>query len=302
MTIDEINGCPDIPALIQERYGRMSRTQRRIGDYILNHTDTVCFQSLKQTAAAAGTTEATVLKFCGQLGFSGFLHFKRELQDYVKQRMSPNETFAATLRQARHEPQIYERIIETEKRSLDLTYAAADPENLEAFVSALRQASRVFVVGHHISELVARNLLLKLRQAGVESYLVDINDYYDVEQAVVLARGEDLFVLISFPSYSPKVRSLAEYLGSAGIRTACITDRYSSPVAARASVVLVCNSDHELFYNSVTAAVSLVSMIVSSLALSDPERVETYQRLASAFYMAYREGVVRYRNEQDDVL
>ena len=35
MTIDEINGCPDIPALIQERYGRMSRTQRRIGDYIL---------------------------------------------------------------------------------------------------------------------------------------------------------------------------------------------------------------------------------------------------------------------------
>lgn len=149
---------------------------------------------------------------------------------------------------------------------------------------------------------MARNLLLKLRQAGVESYLVDINDYYDVEQAVVLARGEDLFVLISFPSYSPKVRSLAEYLGSAGIRTACITDRYSSPVAARASVVLVCNSDHELFYNSVTAAVSLVSMIVSSLALSDPERVETYQRRASAFYTAYREGVVRYRNEQDDVL
>ena len=83
-----------------------------------------------------------MLKFCGQLGFSGFLHFKRELQDYVKQRMSPNETFAATLRQARHEPQIYERIIETEKRSLDLTYSAADPENLEAFVSALPQASR----------------------------------------------------------------------------------------------------------------------------------------------------------------
>ena len=53
MTIDEINGCPDIPALIQERYGRMSRTQRRIGDYILNHTDTVCFQSLKQKIGRA---------------------------------------------------------------------------------------------------------------------------------------------------------------------------------------------------------------------------------------------------------
>ena len=61
-TDDQAELSPDsqleeIKNLIQERYGRMSRTQRRIGDYILNHTDTVCFQSLKQTAAAAESRE-----------------------------------------------------------------------------------------------------------------------------------------------------------------------------------------------------------------------------------------------------
>ena len=100
------NGGCDIPTLIKSQYDHLSRTHRRIGDYVLNHADAVCFQSLKQTAAAAGTTEATVLKFCGQLGFTGFLHFKRELQGYVKQRMSPNETFSASLHAARQEPEI----------------------------------------------------------------------------------------------------------------------------------------------------------------------------------------------------
>lgn len=302
VALENKNGGCDIPTLIKSQYDHLGRTHRRIGDYVLNHADAVCFQSLKQTAAAAGTTEATVLKFCGQLGFTGFLHFKRELQGYVKQRMSPNETFSASLHAARQEPEIRRRIIETEKQSLDLTYSAATPERLDAFVSALCRAGRVFVVGHHISELIARSLALKLQRVGMESCLVDINNYYDVERAVVFAREGDLFVLISFPTYSPKVRSLAEYLGSAGIAMACITDRYSSPIAAHASAVLVCNSDHELFYNSVTAAVSLASMVGAALALAEPERAEACQKRKDDFYRAYREGAARYRTEQDDML
>ena len=82
--------------------------------------------------------------------------------------------------------------------------------------------------------LSPRGLALNLQRVGVESRLVDINDYYDVEQAAVFAQKGDLFVLISFPTYSPKIRSLADYLGDRGIAMACITDRYSSPVASRA--------------------------------------------------------------------
>lgn len=84
-------------------------------------------------------TETTVLKFCGQLGFTGFLHFKRELYAYAKQRMSPSETLSASLRVARHEQGIHQRIIETEKHSLELTCAASAQENQETFVSALRR-------------------------------------------------------------------------------------------------------------------------------------------------------------------
>ena len=136
-------GRQGVPERIKDRYPQMSRTQRRIADYILDHTDEVCFQSLKEVSTSASTTETTMLKFCALIGYEGLTHFKRELQVYVKQRMSPSETLGTNLRMVRGDPQLYHRLIAAETRSLDLTYAAISPENMEAFVSALGDARRI---------------------------------------------------------------------------------------------------------------------------------------------------------------
>ena len=85
-------------------------------------------------------------------------------------------------------------------------------------------------------------------------------------------------------------QALVDYLGKAGRRMVCITDRYSAPIAARAAAVLVCNSDHELFYNSITAAASLVNVVASLLVMRDTERFEAHRRKSEEFRMLFREG------------
>lgn len=289
-----------IPERIRGQYGRMSRTQRRIADYILEHTDEVCFQSLKEVSAAAGTTETTMLKFCGLIGCEGFAHFKRELQGYVKQMMSPSETLGTNLRMVRGDPQLYQRLLAAERRSLDLTYAALLPENLDAFVSALGRARRVYVVGHHISELVGVYLTIRLQQIGMDAEMMRVEDFYQIEQTVAHAEGGDLFVIIAFPHYFHLTQALVEYLGKTGGQMVCITDRYSSPVAAGASAVLVCNSDHDLFYNSITAATSLVNVVASLLVMSDPDRFEAHRRRCETFRELFREGADRGRKDWDN--
>ena len=52
-------GRQGVPERIKDRYPQMSRTQRRIADYILDHTDEVCFQSLKEVSTSASTTQAS---------------------------------------------------------------------------------------------------------------------------------------------------------------------------------------------------------------------------------------------------
>lgn len=289
-----------IPERIRGQYGGMSRTQRRIADHILEHTDEVCFQSLKEVASAAGTTEATMLKFCNLIGCNGFVQFKRELQGYVKQMMSPSEALGSHLRMVQGDPQRYQRLLAAERRSLDLTYTAISPENMELFVSALGRARRIYVAGHHISELVGSYLTIRLQQIGMDAGMVHMEDFYHIEQIVAHAEPEDLFVVIAFPHYFHLTQALVDYLGKAGRQMVCITDRYSSPVAAHALAVLVCNSDHELFFNSITAATSLVNVVASLLVMNDPERFEAHRRKCDAFRELFREGADRGRRDWDN--
>ena len=298
MALTETKAENDIFTRIREHYDEMSKTQRRIADYFLEHADVACFQSLKETAAAAQTTEATILKFCARLGYDGFLQFKRELQEYIKLLMSPNEKIGFRIRSAQDSKHLMERIIETEKRCLDLTFNYLVPANLEAFASAIEQAKRVWVVGHRVSEAVARCLVVRLQQVGVWASEVDVQNLYEAEQVAVHATQDDLFIIISFPYYASQTRALVEYLGKAGIRMVCITDRYSSPVAAYASAVLVCNSDHEIFYNSITAAVSLVSVIAAYLVMANPKKFEDYRSRIEQFDDSFLSNDRKFQEEQ----
>ncbi len=299
MTLADTKGETDLFARIRAHYGDMSRTQRRIADYFMEHADVACFQSLKEAAAAAHTTEAMVLKFCGRIGCDGFLQFKRELQGYVKLLMSPNEKIGFRIRTVQDDRQLFERIIEMEKQCLELTYHSLPRAHLEAFIAAIRDARQVWVVGHRVSEPVAQYLTVRLQQVGVRAAMMDIRDLYATEQAAVHASKEDLFVIISFPYYAPQTRALVEYLGQAGIPMVCITDRYSAPIAAHASAVLVCNSEHEVFYNTITAAISLVSVIASCLVLTDPERFAAYREKLEQFDIGYLKDERRYQDEQN---
>ena len=163
MTLADTKGETDLFARIRAHYGDMSRTQRRIADYFMEHADVACFQSLKEAAAAAHTTEATVLKFCGRIGCDGFLQFKRELQGYVKLLMSPNEKIGFRIRTVQDDRQLFERIIEMEKQCLELTYHSLPRAHLEAFIAAIRDARQVWVVGYRVSEPVAQYLTVRLQ-------------------------------------------------------------------------------------------------------------------------------------------
>ena len=52
---------------IRETYPLLSKTQRRIADYILDSGDTCCFMSLQELSDAVGVTPVTLLNFCKKI-------------------------------------------------------------------------------------------------------------------------------------------------------------------------------------------------------------------------------------------
>ena len=57
-------------------YAHMTRTEKRIADYISEHMGEVMEQTISELAAAVGSSEITISRFCKKLGFSGLQSFR----------------------------------------------------------------------------------------------------------------------------------------------------------------------------------------------------------------------------------
>lgn len=166
----------DIMETIRSRYSEVSSVQKRIADYCLEHPDKASFQTLREFAQTTHTTDATVLKFCSNMGYHGFLAFRRQLQEYVRMRLSPNEKVRMSLARSTDVNDTCRKIIDGEKRGLDMTFQYLDAESFMQIVYRMNHARRIFVAGHHLTRIVAEFFLYQLKRIGREAHLVDTSD------------------------------------------------------------------------------------------------------------------------------
>ena len=110
----------DIMETIRARYSEVSSVQKRIADYCLEHPDKASFQTLREFAQTTHTTDATVLKFCSN-----------------RMRLSPNEKVRMSLARSTDANDTCRKIIDGEKRGLDMTFQYLDMESFMQIVYRL---------------------------------------------------------------------------------------------------------------------------------------------------------------------
>ena len=263
----------DIINDIREQYNSLTRTQKRIADYILGYTDTACFQTLKDWSRITGVSEATILSFCSRFACQNFLGMKQELQRYIKGWISPNEKLKRGSSQMTLDEPTLQKLMDMEKNNLEKTFSYLNREQFFLFIEELKNADRIHVVGHGISAPVAMQLKNRLQQAGVQvNTAMNILDYYEVIYEIVDSGPDDLFIVISFPNYARQTINLVRYLQSIKAKMVCITYKASSPIAASARATLLCSTESMLFYNSLASAMALINLIASALVLDNKAR------------------------------
>lgn len=121
----------DVLEVIRTQYACLSRAQKKIADYILERPEDACFASLKELTEAVGETEVTMMNFARRIGIDGFSGLKRELQDYIRQRLSPNQKIARAVETVRRRKNsLYSEFLENELAAISSTYAGVSEEQL----------------------------------------------------------------------------------------------------------------------------------------------------------------------------
>lgn len=256
----------EILETIRTQYETFGKVQRRIADYILEHPDEACFLSLKDFTKQVDATEVTVLNFTKKIGLKNYLELKKELQEYIQRWLAPNDKIKRAITGITDEAGAYSTVIQNEKNILDETYRFISIEDLKKAVHLLLHAKRIYIGAHGVSRAVAAFLEQRLFFLGMDVYMVNVYDRRGTATILNSASLEDLFFLITLPNYSSEVLSVASWLAAEKRSFIALTDRLTSPLCTGAAVSFACSTNDSIFYNTITAPVSVVNLIASACA------------------------------------
>lgn len=263
-------------ANIRSAAPNMTPALTRVADHVLAHAQAVLYQSITELAEEANSSEASVMRFCRELGFSGFQNFKLVLaQELATQGQADAPLTAADAVQS---------LIETAKIALDETERLLDRTILQTVADDLLAAAHIEIFGVAASAITAQYLEYKLTRLGLRARAVA-----DSHLATMIAATSDptvVHILVSSSGSTIDTVRVAELAHSRGARTIALTNRSKSPLVAKSDYVLLASWPETPLtggaFPSKISQLLIVDALVASITSAHPERFETIMDTASS--------------------
>lgn len=275
----------DLEEKIAAALPRLSRKQKAIARFILDHKGFVAFASAHDVAARTHTSAATVVRFCQMLGYQGYVQFRARLRDELAKRLAP-QVAPARLTEPSPEEELLARVFATDMRNIERTATLTAKERLHAATKALRCARQILVVGSGLTAAVAESLTHALQVMNLPARSV-VGGGEPLALALAFLQADDVLVGIGFhPDLKDVVKAL-EQARSIGAPSIGITDSELSPLARLADHPFLVSTDGVAHSLSLAAAMSLVNAFIALLSHDMPERIA---RSLSRVDAAYKRG------------
>lgn len=247
---------------------RLSPTQRRIAQYVIDNLSEVAFLNSVDLAERVGVSQPAVSRFATALGFSGYPALKDALRPIVlgavvetPQQVRRNELQAA---------------IAAEEANLSTLHElAADPERFADLGKELAASACLPVLGLRMSDPVAYYFIYGARRIHPDVRFVDSagSAAYDL---LLQSRQAGATWLLAFmlPRYAAETITVLDRAKELGIKVALITDNRLAPWTEHADLVLPAPVGSRLVFDSHAAPMVLAALLVQAIADAEPGRTQ----------------------------
>jgi DNA-binding MurR/RpiR family transcriptional regulator len=246
---------------ITTQYPALTRSGKKLADYIFSNTTDTQYLSISSLAENSGVSEATITRFCRTLGLSGYNELKLALakSDRVTDLGEPIGSLQ-TITSEDSLDTIFQKLHASNITALNETLALLREDSLKEAVDYLSGANRVFCFGQGGSSVMAMEAWARFSTAC--SSFIHITDSHMQAMAAALSTPQDA---ILFFSYSGSTKDMEDVLCLAkdrGTPIILITHFPKSRASEFASVVLLCGyNESPLQSGSVAAKVGQLFLI-----------------------------------------
>jgi DNA-binding MurR/RpiR family transcriptional regulator len=259
----------------------MSRTQKRMADYVLSHQFKVATMTIDEFARAAEVSAATANRFARHLGLQGYPHFRAELARGYQAALAPIEKLRSELAHPTSVAEVFSASLQEDIHNFQETQATLDAKSCEQAVDLILSADRVFTVGFGGSGFLAGLLQRGLcTSCDYVECLAGAGGASHAARRMSRLTGKDVVIVICFPRYLADTVALGRAAVKAGASLILLTDRPTSPLAPDSSVVLYASSERHFSATSETAALGLVEALCAATAYQAKDSLESATGLA----------------------
>lgn len=276
----------EIEQRLREQAGRLTPSERRIAETILDGPHVVAFGTVAELAVAAGVGAATVVRFATKLGYDGYSELQASIRRDLTGQLRPaverirdaTSTGGAALL-ARH--------LEAETSNVRATLEGVDARTLAGAVALLADRNRpVLALSGVASRGVAMQFVGDLEQLRPACRLLDGNPI-DIVRTLALVGAQATVVALDLRRYERWLIDAQLEARSNGAAVVAITDSVLSPLARAADHTFVVEAASAGPFDSHVGTLALLDLLVADVATAlRSSATERLDRLEAAWQRA----------------
>ena len=230
MSVSQINPI----FMINKRYNSLSKSEKRVAEYIQKHMDKAVLLTLQGLAKKCNTSDATVLRFCRSLGYMAFADFKISL---VPELLRTGKKVYPDVDNIDGEENIKEVFKQNFINQSESTLNNCNINILSSLALKISKANRVMIIGLGGSAGIAQIFCDSLSSLGIFSNF--LHDRSIIQNAVTMLNSNDVLVGISHSGETEEIVSAIKIAREYGAVTIGITNFLPSGLADAAQFPLL---------------------------------------------------------------
>lgn len=269
----------DLIKKIHENLPELSKGQKLIANYIINHYDKAAFMTAAKLGEVVGVSESTVVRFAIELGYDGYPKLQKVLQELIKSKLTAVQRIEVSSNRI-NEENILKSVLQSDMEKIKITLEEIDQESFNKVVESILNAKKIYILGVRSSAALAGFLGFYFNLIFDNVRLVHTTSVSEMFEQIVRAAEGDVVIGISFPRYSKRTINALKYVKSRGATAIAITDSYESPLAESADLSIIARSDMASFVDSLVAPLSVINAIIVAIGMRRKQHLyDTFEML-----------------------
>lgn len=253
------------------RFNDMSPQLRQAARYILEHPQETALVSMRELSRHAGVQPSTMTRLAKFLGFQGYDDIRAHHAEAI--RLGTDGLTARAARRGSDSDAIEGKGLARQMLqgvAAQIARLCEDDslERLKAVADRLAGARRVYVLGLRSCHSVAWHFHYVMSLLGDRTVHLD-GPAGTGDDGLIRAGAQDVLLVISISPYALHSLELAQFAREKGLGVLAITDSEVSPLAGISDHVIICSTDSQSFFHTLTPALAVSEVLCGLLASQD---------------------------------